>query len=200
MLLGRANSKMSVTTGRLQAGFTVEHPVNQVDLMHWKATEIERVFAVKVRYAQQQRCFSFTAGRRVRIIHQWFHCTERKVITPKIRFMNHPIGLAMLLCDRGSVRKPEEQTEEGSFHSVKPSITLAVCPFAESEVLMLLTHIKALFGATGYIEATHRAKATSTVWFTPENSQIIWDVVEQWIPQVSSMQSKFQDIIQCYGK
>lgn len=188
MLLGCANSKMSVATERLKAEFTVIHPLQQVDLVRWKATEIERLFAVKVRYAQQQ-CFSFAAERRVRIIHQWFYRGERKAITPKIRFMDHPIGLAMLLCDRGNIHQSE-----------KPSITLTVDFSTASEVNLLLSHIQTLFRADGYLKTTHRAKTLFEIEFNPENSQIVWEGVKRWIPQVSSMQSKFQDMIQYDGQ
>jgi hypothetical protein len=197
MLLGCANSKISATTKPLKAEFTVKHSVSQLDLAHWKATEIERLFAVKVRYTEQQKCLSFSAGRRVRIVHQWFHCGERKTITPKIRFMDHPIGLTMLLCDVGSMRRQKKQHKTGSLYYAKPSLTIAVRPFIEIEIALLLTHIKTLFGAEGYIKSAHRAK---TIRFNPENSQIIWQGVRRWIPEISSMHSKFQEAILAYGK
>jgi hypothetical protein len=190
MLLGGANSKMSVTSERLKAEFTVEYPANLFDLARWRAMEIERVFALKVKYAQQQPCFSFTAGRRVRIIHQWFHRNGRKAITPKIRFMDHPVGLAMLLCDIGTVRQSEESV-------VKPSMALAVDSFVVTEMDLLLNHIQTLFGAEGYLKTT---RCVAEIAFNPKNSEIVWERVKHWIPPVDSMRCKFQDVIQCYGK
>jgi len=177
MLLGHADSKMSVVAQKRQAQFTVQQSVEQCDLASWKATEIQRVFAVKLCYTQQG--FSFTAGRRVRIIHQWFHRGERKTITPKIRFMDHPIGLTVLLCDAGYINVQH--------------IHIAVYPFVESEINLLLTHIKTFFGANGYIRLT---EALPEICFDIENSQIIWREVKNWLPKINSMQRKFQTLIQ----
>lgn len=189
MLLGCASSRLSVATKQRKATFIVKHPFDQSDLLAWKAGEIERLFSVQIHYVQCQTCFSFTARRRVRIIHQWFHRGQQKAITPKIRFMDHPIGLAMLLCDVGYVRR--------QYSCPKPNITLAVAPFLTSERLLLLTHIQALSGAEGYIKTVHYMPE---IWFDFDNSQIIWNLTQQWLPQVGSMQNKFQAVIQSYGK
>jgi hypothetical protein len=181
MLLGHADSTMSVVAQKRQAQFTVEQPVEQRDLANWKATEIQRVFAVKVRYTQQQ-IFSFTAGRRVRIIHQWFHRGERKTITPKIRFLDHPIGLTLLLCDAGYLNAQH--------------LNIKVYPFVETEINLLLAHIKTLFGADGYIKFTG---TLPEICFDTNNSRIIWQRTRNWLPKVSSVQRKFQSLIQADG-
>jgi len=91
----------------------------------------------------------------------------------------------------------KKQHKTGSLYYAKPSLTIAVRPFIEVEIALLLTHIKTLFGVEGYIKSTYRAK---TIRFNPENSQIIWQGVKRWIPEISSMHSKFQEAILAYGK
>lgn len=205
MLLGNAHSRISALTRRLQAEFFIRQVASQHDLLAWKAKELQRVLAVEIKRVEPQRFFSFTLGRRGRVIHRWFHRGERKAITPKIRFMDHPIGLAVFLCDAGSVCRRKKRHSEGTCYYARPTLTIAVHAFAESEVALLLAHINVLSGAEGYIKPAPRVRESDVstrlkIRFNAENSQLIWDTVKRWIPNVASMENKFQAAIQVYGK
>ncbi|MCP4107269.1 MAG: hypothetical protein GY749_17295 [Desulfobacteraceae bacterium] len=177
MILGSAISFIrKPPDGGLQAEFIVNHPIEQADLTYWKVGEINRLFdAVQKDYSQNKAGFSITRGKRIRVIHTWFHRKGKKAITDKIRFMDHPVGMAMLLCDKGSVN-------DGLF------ITIAVPYFSEKELLRFLNHIKINCGAEGCIVSGDREQQ---IKFDPENSKIVWNYAEPWIPKVASMLEKF---------
>jgi hypothetical protein len=211
MLLGDANSrKRNRRDGVHSVCFTVTHSQSQTDLVEWKAAEIGKCYGVNLNvyhrvYAYSRfSTFSFTQRKRLRVIHDWFHRGERKFISEKVRFMDHPVGLAMLLCDDGSIRKRKKQHRDGTTYYLAPSITIATHCFSQEEVLLLLAQIKRLSGAEGYINPERRVRrgikmAYNRVSFNSENSKILWDYVSVWIPRVPSMMKKFEFIIERYG-
>jgi hypothetical protein len=211
MLIGDSYSRRRASKDqKLRAQFAVYHSHDQLDLVEWKAAEIKRLLGVEVRISEREyngyrkAGFTFTLGRRVRVIHDWFHRHGRKAITPKIRFMDHPIGLAILLCDDGSVRKRKKRHVDGTVYYSKPSVTIAAHSFPRSEVELLLTHIQALCGAKGYINVTRRMRRGELgeyqrAHFNVANSRLLWDYVKPWIPRVSSMLAKFSYAIEHYG-
>jgi LAGLIDADG DNA endonuclease family len=211
MLLGDANSRKRNRPGGVDSVcFTVTHSQSQSDLVEWKAARMAKCYGVNVKVHHRNyeysrlSTFSFTQGRRLRVIHDWFHRAERKVISEKVRFMDHPVGLAMLLCDDGSVRKRKKQHRDGTLYFVSPSITIATHCFSREEVLLLLDHIKRTCDAEGYINPERRVRGGSEVAynrvnFNAENSKILWGYVSPWIPRIPSMMKKFEFIIERYG-
>ncbi len=118
--------------------------------------------------------------------------------------MNHPIGLAMLLCDDGSIRRRKKQHKSGKIYILAPSITVATHCFSEEEVTRLLLHIEKMCGARGYINPERRIrngekKIYQRINFNAENSRILWNYVSAWIPHIPSMMDKFGFIIERYG-
>lgn len=211
MLLGDASSrKPNKKGGVLSAEFKVCHSMKQNDLVEWKARKIEENYNVKINVHRriyeysQVSTFSFTQRKRVRVVHDWFHRGRKKYISNKIQFMNHPIGLAMLLCDDGSIRRRKKHHQSGKVYILAPSITVATHCFSEEEVMRLLAHIEKLCGARGYINPERRIrngekKVYNRINFNAENSRILWDYVSAWIPRVPSMMKKFQFAIERYG-
>lgn len=112
-LLGDAYSRQQSKGVCAKAEFTIAHSLKQADLVEWKAAEIGRLYgkSVKVHYSTifNRASFHITQSGRLRIIHQWFHRDRKKVVSKKIRFMDHPIGLSMLLCDDGSILKRKKK-------------------------------------------------------------------------------------------
>jgi hypothetical protein len=211
MLIGDAHSRYrNKVDGKLSVEFSVRHSQEQKDLTEWKAEKISRHFgqSVKVRDGKYGDFsfsrFSITRRKRLRVIHDWFHKNNRKIISEKIRFMDHPIGLAMLLCDDGSVRRRKKKHKDGAIYYLAPSITLATHAFSDLEVKLLLQHIEQMSGAQGYINSERRVRRGEKVVyfrtnFNADNSKIFWDCVSAWIPRVPSMMKKFQFIIERYG-
>jgi hypothetical protein len=205
-LLGDATSRLSKV--RAKAEYAIVHDLGQSDLVEWKAREIERLYgkAIKVHYdLTRSRAYIFLyQGQRLRVIHDWFHRNSKKVITDKIRFMDHPVGLAMLLCDDGSIRKRKKSHRDGTVYYLKPSITIATHCFDRDSVETLLRHIERLCGARGYLNPERRWRAGEIreyyrVNFDSENSKKLWDYVKPWIPRVPSMMSKFSYAIERFG-
>jgi hypothetical protein len=211
MLLGDANSRKRNRLGGVHSVcFTVTHSQSQADLVEWKAAQMAKCYAVNInvhhRVYEYSRhsTFSFTQRKRLRVIHDWFHRDGRKTISEKVKFMDHPVGLAMLLCDDGSIRKRKKQHRDGTLYFMSPSITVATHCFSREEVLLLLDHIKRVCGAEGYINQERRVRRGSEVVynrinFNAENSKVLWDYVSAWIPRVPSMMKKFEFIIERYG-
>jgi hypothetical protein len=211
MLLGDANSrKRNRPDGVHSVCFTVTHSQSQADLVEWKAAQMAKCYGVNVhvhhRVYEYSRLstFSFTQRKRLRVIHDWFHRAERKIISDKVRFMDHPVGLAMLLCDDGSIRRRKKQHRDGTLYFMSPSITIATHCFSREEVLLLLDHIKRTCGAEGYINPERRVRrgkevAYNRITFNAENSKILWCYVSAWIPRIPSMMKKFEFIIERYG-
>lgn len=192
----------------MRAEYAIVHSLAQEDLVEWKAREFERLFGKRLTVHKNPRLnrasFSLTQGRRLRVIHDWFHRNSKKVVTAKIRFMDHPIGLSMLLCDDGSIRKRKKAHKDGSLYYLKPSITIATHGFDRESVEKLLAHIETLCGARGYINPERRwrggkLREYNRVSFATENSRLLWEYVKPWIPRVPSMLSKFAYAIECYG-
>jgi len=206
-LLGDASSR-TVTKAKTKAEYSFVHSLKQADFAEWKAHELSRLYNKKltVRYDYERNRASFTLyqGRRLRVIHEWFHRNSKKVVTDKIRFMDHPIGLSMLLCDDGSVRKRKKYHKDGTVYYLKPSITIATHCYDLTSVDNLLSHIEQLCGAIGYLNPERRwrvgeLKEYNRVNFNSENSQKLWEYIRLWIPRVPSMISKFAFAIERLG-
>ena len=207
-LLGDAFSRRRDTKRRMKAEYTIVHRLAQADLVEWKAHELGRLYGkeIKVHHdsSRNRAYFYLTQGRRLRVIHDWFHQGGKKVITGKIRFMDHPIGLGMLLCDDGSVRKRKKTHRDGTVYYLKPSITIATHEFERESVENLLRHIEGLCGAQGYVNPERRWRngrltEYSRINFNAENSRKLWEYVKLWIPHVPSMMSKFAYAIEHWG-
>ena len=211
MLLGDASSrKRNKPGGVLSVAVSVMHSQGQKDLVEWKAAELGTLFRTRIAVKDGSHKnfyysrFSITRRKRLRVIHDWFHRDDRKVISDKIRFMDHPVGLAMLLCDDGSVRRRKKKHKDGVRYFLAPSITIATHCYSEEEVKLLLAHIERMCGAKGYINPERRVRcgekiAYNRINFNAENSRILWDYVSGWIPRVPSMMKKFEFIIERYG-
>ncbi len=207
-LLGDAFSRRRDSDGRMKVGYAIVHSLAQADLVEWKARELGRCYGKQIKVhrdlVRNRAYFHLTQGRRLRVIHDWFHRGPKKVITEKIRFMDHPIGLSMLLCDDGSVRKRKKTHRDGTVYYLKPSITIATHGFDPDSVENLLRHIEHLCGAQGYVNPERRWRGGrlteyNRISFNSENSRKLWEFVKKWIPQVPSMMSKFSYTAEYFG-
>lgn len=214
MILGDAYTRRQAKY-KLTVEWTISHSERFVDLVEWKRDELVRLFGITKPLIRMSRngkrgetfkkfLFSFTAGGRFRIVSQWFSKNSRKYITPKIRFMDHPVGLAMLLCDDGSVRKRKKFHKDGSIYYLKPSFTIATHSFSLEEVKRLLDHISSAFGIDGIINPERRLRRGERreyyrINFNVENSTKLWKLVLPHIPQIPSISTKFAYASTCFG-
>jgi hypothetical protein len=192
----------------MKAQYAIIHSLAQADLVEWKAAELGRLHGIQSKVhcdlVRNRAYFYLTQGKRLRVIHDWFHRNSKKVVTDKIRFMDHPIGLSMLLCDDGSIQKRKKTHRDGTIYYLKPCVTIATHGFDEDSTTRLLCHIKHLCGAQGYINPERRWRAGrlaeyNRVSFNSENSRQLWEYVKQWLPRVPSMMSKFAYAIERFG-
>jgi len=199
-LLGDAYSRQRSKATCAKAEFTIAHSLKQADLVEWKATEIGRLYGkvIRVNYnsTANRASFHIAQSGRLRIIHRWFHRNHQKVVSKKIRFMDHPIGLSMLLCDDGSVLRRKKSRPDGSTYYLSPCITIATHGFDRKSVGLLLEWIENLCGAKGYINPERRLRSGQImdyprIRFNVENSRCLWNYAGAWIPQVPSMSAKF---------
>jgi len=206
MILGDVHTR-KCAKNKLTIEWTISHSEKYTDLVEWKRNKLVELFEInepiihlyhngKKGEKFMRALFSFTAGRMLRIVSQWFRKDNRKHITPKIRFMDHPVGLAMLLCDDGSVRKRKTIHKDGSIYFLKPSFTIATHSFSQEEVKRLLDHISFTFGVNGIINPERRwrsgeRKEYYRTHFNVENSMKLWHLVLPYIPQIPSMDAKF---------
>lgn len=214
MILGDAHTRRRAKN-KLTVEWIISHSERYADLVKWKRDELVRLFGVskpRIHISQNSKqeegfkksLFSFTAGGRLRIVSQWFRKNGRKYITPKIRFMDHPVGLAMLLCDDGSVRKRKKFHKDGSIYYLKPSFTIATHSFSLEEVKRLLDHISIAFGIDGIINPERRLRRGKRreyyrTNFNVENSMKLWKLVLPYIPQIPSVNTKFAYAYDCFG-
>jgi len=199
MLLGNASSQMKQTkSNQLRAEFAVCHNLRYEDLVQWKAMELSRILdtQIEMKNYQNKARFSVTKGKRIRVISTWFYRNGKKAITDKIRFMNHPVGLSMLLCDAGSIRIRKKRHTDGTYYYSAPCIRIAMHTFSYDEIERFLIHIKAFFSVEGSIR---KRGAYQEVIFNAGNSKKLWHYVSDWIPQVPSMSDKFSFITERYG-
>jgi len=206
MILGDAYTRR-LAKHKLTIEWTISHCERYADLVGWKRDKLVELFGISkplIRISRNGKkgerfkkfVFSFTAGRRLRIISQWFSKDGRKYVTSKIRFMDHPVGLAMLLCDDGSVRKRKKLHKDGSIYYLKPSFTIATHSFSLEEVRRLLCHISSRFGIDGIVNPERRwrkgkRKEYYRINFNVENSIKLWELVLPYMPQIPSVTTKF---------
>ena len=206
MILGDAHTRRCAKH-KLTVEWFISHCEKYSDLVEWKRDELVKLFGIRkpiihiYRNGRKEERFKrsmffFTAGKRLRIVSSWFKKNNRKFITPKIRFMDHPVGLAMLLCDDGSVRKRKKIHKDGSIYYLKPCFTIATHSFSLEEVKRLLTHISSVFGVDGIVNPERRwkggrRKEYDRINFNVENSMKLWHLVLPYIPQISSINTKF---------
>lgn len=198
LLLGKAVSKLyqDKDSHKYKAKFIVTDCQEHRDFIAWKAQEAQNLLRIRVDYSADRLTFSLVSGRRIRIIHEWFYRNQQKVITPKIRFMDHPIGLAMLLCDSSKVLKRKKYHQDGSVYYLKPSIVLMPHCSNMDGTILLMNHIKDLCGANGHLI---QGKRYPQISFNAENSRQLWFYVKDWIPQLESLRTKFADAVEYYG-
>jgi len=210
MILGDAHTRRRANW-KLTAEWTISHSERYADLVEWKRNEFVELFGIK-RPAIRKRpngkgtkcIFSFSAGKRLRVASQWLSKDKKKYITHKIKFMDHPIGLAMLLCDDGSVRKRKKFHKDGSLYYLKPSFTIATHNFSREEVQRLLDHVSAAFGISGIINPERRwrngkKKEYYRCHFNVENSNKLWYITAPYMPAISSVKTKFAYAYECFG-
>lgn len=208
-LLGDAHSRpRNRKTGKLQVEFCITHSLAQQDLVEWKAAIFRSLWNPNLKvclYPQWNKAsFSVTSGGRLRVIHDWFFKERKKTITDKIRFMDHPIGLAILLCDDGSVLKRKKTHADGSIYYLKPALTIATHCFARQDVERLLLHIDKLCGARGYINIERKWRKGiqveyQRVRFNSTETEKLWNYVRDFIPSVPSMQQKFKYMYESFN-
>jgi hypothetical protein len=214
MILGDAYTRRRAKN-KLTVEWTISHSERHADLVEWKRDELVKLFGIneplihlshngKEGEKFKKFLFSFTSGRMLRIASQWFSKDNRKYITPKIRFMDHPVGLAMLLCDDGSVRKRKKLYKDGSIYYLKPSFTIATHSFSIEETERLLDHISFAFGIDGIINPERRLrrgkrKEYSRINFNVENSIRLWNLVLPYLPQIPSINTKFAYAYDIFG-
>ncbi|MBU0759721.1 MAG: hypothetical protein KKA34_05105 [Candidatus Omnitrophica bacterium] len=215
MILGDAHTR-KCAKHKLRVEWIISHCEKYSDLVEWKRDELVKLFGIRKPIIHIYRngkkgerfkksLFSFTAGKRLRIASQWFSRDSRKYITPKIRFMNHPVGLAMLLCDDGSVRKRKKLHKDGSIYYLKPSFTIATHSFSLEEVKRLLTHISSVFGVDGIVNPERRWRGGKRreyyrINFNVENSIKFWKLILPHIPQIPSINTKFSYAYDRFGR
>lgn len=210
MFLGDSSARI-VTKVKLSSVWRFAHSESQKDLVEWKRQEIQRLFQVNphkissVHHGKFPRHqFDVHSSQRFRIIRKWFTRHGKKCITEKIRFMDHPAGLAMLMCDDGSVRKRIKWHKDGTVYYLKPSFTIATHGFSEFCVRRLLSHLEKQFGIAGIINWERRwrngeRKSYPRCHFNVENSRRMWSLMAPYIPYVPSMQKKFAYALECFG-
>jgi len=215
MILGDAYTRRR-TKHKLTVEWTISHSEKYADLVKWKRDELVKLFGINKPLIHISRngkkgerfkkfLVSFTAGRMLRIVSQWFSKSTKKYITTKIRFMDHPIGLAILLCDDGSVRKRKKFHKDGTIYYLKPSFTIATHSFSLEEIQRLLGHISSTFGVDGIVNPERRLRQGERreycrINFNVENSMKLWKLAVPYIPQISSMNTKFAYAYDCFGR
>jgi hypothetical protein len=184
MLLAGATSRRTDLPNKLRATFTVVHSLAQTDLAEWKASEVRRLFGLPIQILRNQQAhqtsFSFVQEGRLRVIHDWFHRANQKTITDKVRFLSHPIGLAVILSDCGFVHDSN-------------SIGIQLPDINRASTQRLLEHITEFCGATGHlIPERDEPGATGTqLLYSGNEAQKLWECVFPWIPPIPSVVEKF---------
>jgi len=199
VLLGRAKSRKTILkNGALKATLSIDFPPKLADLAGWLAEEMNIAYKAQISPTNNGRSvrLSWSQGRRLRVIHDWFHQDDKKVISDKIRFMDHPIGLTMLLCDAGSVRKRKKKHRDGSSYYLPPSIELRTAGFAEADLERLQQHIVTMCGAQAKIQQKFTKRRAQKIpflqlFFDHHNASLLWSYLIDWMPKVVSMNTKF---------
>lgn len=184
MLLAGATSHRTDLPNKLRATFTVVHSLAQTDLAEWKASEVRRLFRLPIQILRNQQAtqtsFSFVQEGRLRVIHDWFHRANQKTITDKVRFLSHPIGLAVILSDCGFVHYSN-------------SIGIQLPDINRASTQRLLEHITDFCGATGSLipEGDEPGVTGTQIIYSENEARTLWECVSPWMPSIPSVVDKF---------
>ncbi len=137
--------------------------------------------------SMQKRFTCSSKNGILRIIAEWF---PHKKITDKIKFMNHPIGLAMLIVDDGSINCAKKKHKDSSIYFLPPKIWIHTSMYSDEECNILINHIEMLCGAKGNLRKEKHKYAL--IKFSFEDSKQIWTYIKDYIPQTKKLQYKFR--------
>lgn len=135
----------------------------------------------------QKRFTCSSKNGPLHVIANWF---PNKRITKKIRFMDHPIGLAMLVVDDGSINCAKKKHKDGSIYFLPPKIWIHTSMYSDEECNLLINHIEDLCRARGNLRK-EKGKY-NLIKFSFNDSRLIWAYIKDYIPATKKLRYKFR--------
>lgn len=173
--------------------------------VEWKAAYVRKNLRMKCKVWEQNDptcrdgkmyCFAAASRKgRLKVYRNWFYLPNgKKTITSKIRFFDHPIGLAVLILDQGSCRGGLDiNHKNGQYYYRKPSVRLHLNAHNEDELLLFQETLVRNFGLK---TSTHRKSGGySDLYFGTRETQKLWGLISEWVPQIGFAKKKFHPII-----
>lgn len=144
------------------------------------------------------KMYCFTAANRkgrLKVYRNWFHDSSgKKRITKKIRFLDHPIGLAVLILDQGSCRGGLcVNSKTGDNYYRKPSVRIHLNAHGEDELELFQEAIRGNFGLTTSLQS--KSNGYWDVYFSTKETQVLWEIVSPWVPRIAFATKKFHPLI-----
>jgi len=166
------------------------------ELIEFKAKIIEAITGKSINIGDkvssttgsvQKRFTCSSKNGYLRLVANWF---PFKKITDKIRFMNHPIGLSMLIVDDGSINCAKKKHKDGSIYFLPPKIWLHTCMYSDEECNILIEHIEKLCGAKGNLKKEKHKY--NLIKFSFYDSKLIWSYIKEYTPTTKKLNYKFR--------
>jgi len=141
-------------------------------------------------------CFSAASRKgRLRIYRNWFHdSNNRKCITSKIRHLDHPLGLVVLILDQGSCRGGlTVDHKTGNQYYRKPTIRIHLNAYSEPELILFQAAMLENFSLDTSLQ--RKSKGYHDVYFNTRHTQELWSMLQPWIPEIGIASRKFHPLI-----
>jgi hypothetical protein len=173
--------------------------------VEWKAGFIRKHLGLpaRVNAVQGQSCrdgviYCFSAANRkgrLRIYRNWFYDPSgRKCITRRIRHLDHPLGLVVLILDQGSCRGGVTMDHKtGNYYYRKPSIRIHLNAYSEPELIMFQAAMLENFGLDTTLQ--RKSKGYLDVYFNTRQTQSLWQLLQPWMPEIDFARRKFHPLI-----
>lgn len=173
--------------------------------VEWKAGYVRKNLGFRSRVREQLdpsckdgKMYCFTAAGvkgRLRIYREWFHDKyNQKRITGKIRHLDHPIGLVVLILDQGSCRGGlTKDHKTGSDYYRKPTIRLHLNAHGESELILFQAAMLENFDLETSLQ--RKSNGYLDVYFGTKSTQALWRLISPYVPDLNIAKRKFDPLI-----
>jgi hypothetical protein len=201
MILG--DGCLHLTSNKASGAITIDHGLDQVDYLTWKASLLSDIFNRNVRVRSGHRGKSVQvsiADRRLRSWRKFCYPGGKKSLIKTLRLIHTELDktLAIWLMDDGYVESSFTKNKNYS-----ASLRLFTCsePFEGQE--LIVDWFKSKFNVSPKIKTLTKKSTGKTYLFLKINSGdslIIWERIRETVLQFKSMQYKFRYLEEIYQK
>lgn len=173
--------------------------------VEWKAALARRYLKMRCQVWEQKDdsckdgamwCFTAASRKgRLKVYRNWFYDRhDVKRITGRVRHLDHPLGLVILILDQGSCRGgvTQDSRMQRPYYR-KPTVRLHLNAHSESELILFQASLLENFDLETTLQ--RKAKGHLDVYFSTRETQRLWTLIQPWVPDIGFARKKFHPLI-----